>query len=105
VASRRTNQVRGALVLRDGLSDLLRMRADVDAMAFETGSKRRASMSALVDRRIEMLIEGDESRIDGLQDEIASTVRVWCPRSATSGLAKVPAIGDALIEPIEDLRR
>jgi hypothetical protein len=33
-------------------------------------------MSALVDRRIEMLIEGDESRIDGLQDEIASTARV-----------------------------
>jgi len=40
-------------------------------MAFETGSKCRASMRALVDRRIEMSIEGDESQIDDLQDEIA----------------------------------
>jgi hypothetical protein len=31
--------LRGALVLRDGLSGLLRMRADGGAMAFETGSK------------------------------------------------------------------
>jgi len=33
-------------------------------------------MRALVDRRIEMLIEVDESRIGDLQDEIASTARV-----------------------------
>jgi hypothetical protein len=33
-------------------------------------------MRALVDRRIEMLIEGGESRIDDLQEEIASMARV-----------------------------
>jgi len=34
----------GALVLRDGLAGLLRMRADGGAMAFETGSKSLAAM-------------------------------------------------------------
>lgn len=35
--------LRGALVLRDGLSGLLRMRAGGGAMAFETASKKDGS--------------------------------------------------------------
>jgi hypothetical protein len=47
-------------------------------------------MSALVARRIEMSIEGDESRIDDLQEEIASTSRVWSPRSAMRRVGESP---------------
>jgi hypothetical protein len=61
-------------------------------------------MSALADRRIEMSIEGDESRIDDLQIEIASTARVWPLRSAMRRVGKSLGFGDALIEPIEELR-
>jgi hypothetical protein len=61
-------------------------------MAFEKGSKCRASMSALVDRRIEMSIEGDESRVDDLQDEFASTAQVGSLRFATRLVGK--SLGD-----------
>jgi hypothetical protein len=55
VSKDESSAIRGALVLRDGLSGLLRMRADGGAVAFETGSKLgtaclRAVPESFIDR-------------------------------------------------------
>jgi hypothetical protein len=54
VSKDESSALRVALVLRDGLSGLLRMRADGGAMAFETGSKSAtACLRAVPERFIE----------------------------------------------------